>query len=240
MKRAEPPDTASRISLELTGCVNNVAVGMTGSGRAEPSAGKVELELDVSGSSMHWDPALLLLSDLDLHFLDLAGVEVKPEPEASPVPILAQTRMVLFDQAARVHGHAVISSQLMRGADWINCRAQFLEARFQMEEEIACVETPVHASIIFLEPARIILTKAASFTTTWGKDYWCLTSSYHDRISECDPWFYGSVMVKALEFQRDPEEGGPKHLSVQVVCSTDQVLPTGEASSVFHLPIEFE
>ena len=159
------------IDYSLTGCANGVPVLVRGSSYLDAAEGSLQLIVEGSGESLHWDPALAILDALPA--LITEAIRPPTTGDDADLPALGQTRSVLHDDQGREVGSSVFSFYFQREGDRLVHHAQLLqcEARFEILEHITSIDAPPRATAMPGAVDTRILTHTFSFSSNRGSSY---------------------------------------------------------------------
>ena len=164
------------VDYELTGCVNNAPVEVTGTGTADFDTGRYEMSLRVPRVPMHWDPAFVILMCCDR----MLGVCAKEVGEARNIyqlsdgnHVLAWRQAGIYDDQGREVGYASASSHGRREGNVLISRSQLLTAHIHLDllEQVKAIDTPYSATMMQFGSDMVLMTSAYSFETDHGNSY---------------------------------------------------------------------
>ena len=164
------------VDYELTGCINNAPVEITGHGMADFSTGQYEMTLRLPRIPMHWDPAFVILICCDR----MLGVCAKESPGAKNIHSLSRGNHVLrwrqagiYDEQGREVGYVSASSHGHREGNRLISRSQLLTGRVHLDllEQVTEIDFPFNATMMPFGPEMVLVTSAYSFRTDHGNAY---------------------------------------------------------------------
>lgn len=164
------------VDYELTGCINNAPVEISGNGTADFISGEYEMTLRLPRIPMHWDPAFVILICCDR----MLGVCAKESPGAKNIHSLSGGNHVLrwrqagiYDEQGREVGYASASSHGHREGNKLISRSQLLTGHVHLDllEQVTEIEIPYRATMMPFGPDMILITSAYSFRTDHENAY---------------------------------------------------------------------
>lgn len=164
------------VDYQLTGCVNNAPLEVTGKGIADFSFGIYEMSLSLPRVPMHWDPAFVILICCDR----MMGVCAKQEKNALNIHslsggnhTLAWRQAGIYDEGGREVGYASASSHGRKEGNTLFSRSQLLTGHIHLGllEKVIRIATPFTATMMKFGPDMVLITSAYSFETDQGNKY---------------------------------------------------------------------
>lgn len=168
-----------KTNYRVAGCVNNLPLLVQANANIDPGSRTLEITLEPRDAPIQWDSALLLLGGLDVLLVICASSKHLDFLPREGLPVFSRSMSMLSDHGRSI-GSLTISSYLSRADSALDCRAQLLHARTNLEplEQIVGVHTPIRASVIANGSCSLLFSLAMSFETNRGNTYTGISTSY--------------------------------------------------------------
>jgi hypothetical protein len=217
-KRKAKPEIARKsrtrhapLKLTLMGGSDGVPVELKGRGRFDAKASWLTLEVGVARSLLIFDPALVVISLLDLLARAVLGRRLGPESDAVS-PVYVRSRTDLYDENGQDAGGWRVVAVLSRSHGGLHFDGQLIDCHQRIEpgERIVAVDAPWAAIAQPLAPESVLLAGAWYARTGCGNGYRGVTTT----VVDWWPWPWGKSTAVRIGFDgtkiRRFEDGPPQ------------------------------